>query len=113
MSFSCTIINVTLVFKVEVLSSLQKPKKITANASDGKSYILLCKPKVRMYIFACSTFTPCNYIHFVNIQDDLRKDARLMEFNSVINKVLYIILCKFSVFDMSALFVGNHVILIS
>lgn len=43
---------ITLVFKVEVLSSLQKPKKITANASDGKSYILLCKPKV----FACSTY---------------------------------------------------------
>lgn len=47
---------ITLVFKVEVLSSLQKPKKITANASDGKSYILLCKPKV----FACSTYT---YVH--------------------------------------------------
>lgn len=37
---------ITLAFKVEVLASLQKPKKITANASDGKSYILLCKPKV-------------------------------------------------------------------
>jgi serine/threonine-protein kinase ATR len=51
--------------KVEVLPSLQKPKKITACGSDGKAYVLLCKPK-----------------------DDLRKDARLMEFNSVINKCL-------------------------
>ncbi|XP_028587032.2 serine/threonine-protein kinase ATR isoform X1 [Podarcis muralis] len=50
---------------VEILSSLQKPKKITLNGSDGKSYIMMCKPK-----------------------DDLRKDCRLMEFNSLINKCL-------------------------
>ncbi|XP_064394848.1 serine/threonine-protein kinase ATR-like [Halichondria panicea] len=49
----------------EVLASLQRPKKITVIANDGKSYILLCKPK-----------------------DDLRKDARLMEFNTVVNKCL-------------------------
>ncbi len=34
--------------KVEVLPSLQRPKKITVVASDGKSYILLCKPKVKL-----------------------------------------------------------------
>ena len=47
-----------------MLGSLQRPKKIIVQASDGKTYILLCKPK-----------------------DDLRKDARLMEFNSIVNKV--------------------------
>jgi serine/threonine-protein kinase ATR len=46
------------------MQSLQKPKKITVYASDGRSYIFLCKPK-----------------------DDLRKDSRLMEFNSVINRL--------------------------
>ncbi|KAL1781523.1 serine serine/threonine-protein kinase ATR [Sigmodon hispidus] len=50
---------------VEVLSSLQKPKKISLKGSDGKFYIMMCKPK-----------------------DDLRKDCRLMEFNSLINKSL-------------------------
>lgn len=50
---------------VLVLSSLQRPKKVTARGSDGKPYGLLCKPK-----------------------DDLRKDARLMEFNGVINRAL-------------------------
>ncbi|XP_061492905.1 serine/threonine-protein kinase ATR isoform X2 [Rhineura floridana] len=50
---------------VEILASLQKPKKITLKGSDGKSYIMMCKPK-----------------------DDMRKDCRLMEFNSLINKCL-------------------------
>ncbi|XP_040283994.1 serine/threonine-protein kinase ATR isoform X1 [Bufo bufo] len=50
---------------VEILASLQKPKKISLKGSDGKSYIMMCKPK-----------------------DDLRKDCRLMEFNSLINKCL-------------------------
>ncbi|XP_032809792.1 serine/threonine-protein kinase ATR [Petromyzon marinus] len=50
---------------VEVLSSLQKPKKICIRGSDGRSYPMMCKPK-----------------------DDLRKDCRLMEFNSLINKCL-------------------------
>uniref|UniRef100_A0A7M4E020 Serine/threonine-protein kinase ATR n=1 Tax=Crocodylus porosus TaxID=8502 RepID=A0A7M4E020_CROPO len=50
---------------VEILASLQKPKKISLKGSDGKSYIMMCKPK-----------------------DDLRKDCRLMEFNSLINKFL-------------------------
>uniref|UniRef100_A0A4W3HDU3 Serine/threonine-protein kinase ATR n=1 Tax=Callorhinchus milii TaxID=7868 RepID=A0A4W3HDU3_CALMI len=51
--------------KVEILASLQKPKKINLKGTDGKSYIMMCKPK-----------------------DDLRKDCRLMEFNSLINKCL-------------------------
>lgn len=50
---------------VLVLSSLQRPKKVTVKGSDGKPYGLLCKPK-----------------------DDLRKDQRLMEFNGVINRAL-------------------------
>uniref|UniRef100_H3ANL6 Serine/threonine-protein kinase ATR n=1 Tax=Latimeria chalumnae TaxID=7897 RepID=H3ANL6_LATCH len=50
---------------VEILASLQKPKKISLKGSDGKFYTMMCKPK-----------------------DDLRKDCRLMEFNSLINKCL-------------------------
>jgi serine/threonine-protein kinase ATR len=49
----------------QVLSSLQKPRKISIIGSDGKVYNLLCKPK-----------------------DDLRKDQRLMEFNNMINRFL-------------------------
>lgn len=48
-----------------VLNSLQKPRKISIRGSDGKIYGLLCKPK-----------------------DDLRKDQRLMEFNTTINRFL-------------------------
>ncbi|SZF04158.1 unnamed protein product [Blumeria hordei] len=51
--------------EVMVLSSLQKPRKLTARGSDGKNYGLMCKPK-----------------------DDLRKDQRLMEFNGMINRSL-------------------------
>ncbi|OLY83968.1 Protein kinase rad3 [Smittium mucronatum] len=51
--------------EILVMSSLQKPKKITIVGSDGITYAFLCKPK-----------------------DDLRKDARQMEFNSLINQVL-------------------------
>ena len=50
---------------VLVLSSLQRPRKLTVRGSDGKNYGLLCKPK-----------------------DDLRKDQRLMEFNGIINRAL-------------------------
>lgn len=50
---------------VMILSSLQKPRKLTAIGSDGRQYGLMCKPK-----------------------DDLRKDQRLMEFNSMINRAL-------------------------
>lgn len=55
--------------KVEILASLQKPKKISLKGSDGKFYTMMCKPK-----------------------DDLRKDCRLMEFNCLINKVLRVVL---------------------
>ncbi|KAN0060681.1 hypothetical protein ACQY0O_007339 [Thecaphora frezii] len=51
--------------RIEVMNSLQKPRKIIIAGSDGKQYPFLCKPK-----------------------DDLRKDARLMEFDSMINKLL-------------------------
>jgi serine/threonine-protein kinase ATR len=50
---------------IEVLASLQRPKKVTLRGSDGKRYPMLCKPK-----------------------DDLRKDARLMEFNGIVNRCL-------------------------
>ncbi|KAJ1924525.1 hypothetical protein IWQ60_005140 [Tieghemiomyces parasiticus] len=51
--------------RIDVLHSLQKPKKITLLGSDGVRYAFLCKPK-----------------------DDLRKDARTMELNSMVNKFL-------------------------
>lgn len=51
--------------RIDIMSSLVKPKKITFRGSDGKSYPFLCKP-----------------------HDDLRKDARLMDLNSIINKLL-------------------------
>lgn len=51
--------------QIDVMSSLVKPKKISLLGDNGKTYAFLCKPK-----------------------DDLRKDARLMEFNSMINKLL-------------------------
>lgn len=50
---------------IDILSSLQRPRKIVVKASNGKSYAFLCKPK-----------------------DDLRKDARLMEFDAMINNLL-------------------------
>ncbi|KAF9205154.1 serine/threonine-protein kinase M1 [Haplosporangium sp. Z 27] len=48
--------------EVEVMSSLQRPRKITIVGSDGVQYTFLCKPK-----------------------DDLRKDAKVMEFNTLVN----------------------------
>ncbi|QSL66355.1 hypothetical protein MERGE_000733 [Pneumocystis wakefieldiae] len=53
--------------EVDIMNSLQKPRKITVIGSDGRYYSFLCKPK-----------------------DDLRKDARLMEFNTMINRFLRI-----------------------
>lgn len=50
---------------VLVLSSLAKPRRLTARGSDGANYMLLIKPK-----------------------DDLRTDQRLMEFNGIINRSL-------------------------
>ncbi|KAJ3333865.1 hypothetical protein HDU76_002191 [Blyttiomyces sp. JEL0837] len=51
--------------EIEIMNSLQKPRKISVLGSDGRDYIFLLKPK-----------------------DDLRKDARLMEFNGLINRLL-------------------------
>ncbi|KAL0334542.1 UNVERIFIED_CONTAM: Serine/threonine-protein kinase ATR [Sesamum radiatum] len=51
--------------EAEILSSLQRPKKIILMGSDGSERPFLCKPK-----------------------DDLRKDARMMEFNAMINRLL-------------------------
>ncbi|KAJ5895477.1 hypothetical protein N7495_007168 [Penicillium taxi] len=51
--------------EAQILSSLQKPRRISIRGSDGKIYNVLCKPK-----------------------DDLRKDQRLMEFNNMINRFL-------------------------
>ena len=50
---------------IQVMSSLQKPKKVTIRGTDGKLYAFLCKAK-----------------------DDLRIDYRIMEFFSVVNKCL-------------------------
>jgi serine/threonine-protein kinase ATR len=51
--------------EVDIMNSMQRPRKITVRGTDGVRYPFLIKPK-----------------------DDLRKDARLMEFNSIINKLL-------------------------
>ncbi|CDP14533.1 unnamed protein product [Coffea canephora] len=51
--------------EAEILSSLQRPKKVFLFGSDGTKRPFLCKPK-----------------------DDLRKDARMMEFNAMINRLL-------------------------
>lgn len=56
---------VDFVDEIDIMTSLQKPKKISVYGDDGVLYAFLCKPK-----------------------DDLRKDARLMEFNSMIIKLL-------------------------
>ena len=45
-----SIVALFLELKVEVLPSLQKPKKITIVGSDGNAYILLCKPKVIVFV---------------------------------------------------------------
>ena len=51
--------------EIDIMSSLARPRKITILGSDGQTYMFLGKPK-----------------------DDLRKDARLMDFNAIINKLL-------------------------
>lgn len=52
--------------ELTVLPSLQRPRRVTLRGSDGNDYIVMMKPK-----------------------DDLRKDFRLMEFNSVVKKYLH------------------------
>ncbi|XP_058072546.1 serine/threonine-protein kinase ATR isoform X2 [Magnolia sinica] len=51
--------------EAEILTSLQRPKKVVFLGSDGIEHPFLCKPK-----------------------DDLRKDARMMEFTAMINRLL-------------------------
>ncbi|KAG6891315.1 hypothetical protein C0992_009196 [Termitomyces sp. T32_za158] len=51
--------------EIEIMRSLARPRKITIQGSNGQIYMFLGKPK-----------------------DDLRKDARLMDFNAIINKLL-------------------------
>lgn len=65
MDVQLTIGNVGILDRVDIMQSVQKPKKLIFKGSDGKNYPFLCKP-----------------------HDDLRKDARLMDFNSMINKLL-------------------------
>lgn len=52
--------------EMEVLSSLQRPKKIRLLGNDGHFYTFLCKPN-----------------------DDLRKDSRFMEFCNLLNNILW------------------------
>ncbi|CAO3569415.1 unnamed protein product [Mortierella alpina] len=54
-----------LLDEIEVMSSLQRPRKVTIVGSDGRMYTYLCKPK-----------------------DDLRKDAKMTEFNCLVNYLL-------------------------
>ena len=51
--------------EIEIMKSLARPRKIVITGSDGQVYNFLGKPK-----------------------DDLRKDARIMDFNGIINKQL-------------------------
>ncbi|KZT05577.1 uncharacterized protein LAESUDRAFT_655532 [Laetiporus sulphureus 93-53] len=51
--------------EIDIMRSLARPRKITIHGSNGQIYMFLGKPK-----------------------DDLRKDARLMDFNAIINKLL-------------------------
>ncbi|KAI0068558.1 hypothetical protein BV25DRAFT_1792048 [Artomyces pyxidatus] len=51
--------------EIDVMRSLARPRKLTIIGSDRETYMFLGKPK-----------------------DDLRKDARLMDFNAIINKLL-------------------------
>lgn len=51
--------------RVKILSSMQKPRRLTIKGSDGGVYNILCKP-----------------------HDDLRKDAKLMEVTTMIDKLL-------------------------
>ncbi|EFA75155.1 protein kinase [Heterostelium album PN500] len=51
--------------QIVVMPSMQKPKKITIVGSTGQHHLFLVKPK-----------------------DDLRKDSRIMEFSTMVNKLL-------------------------
>ncbi|ODQ64945.1 hypothetical protein NADFUDRAFT_4642, partial [Nadsonia fulvescens var. elongata DSM 6958] len=49
---------------IDIMNSMQKPKRIILWGSDGKQYPILCKAN-----------------------DDVRKDSRLMEFNGMVNRL--------------------------
>ncbi|KAH3671692.1 hypothetical protein OGAPHI_000397 [Ogataea philodendri] len=51
--------------KVSILSSMQRPRRLYITGTDGRRYSILCKP-----------------------HDDLRKDAKLMEFTTVMDRLL-------------------------
>lgn len=51
--------------KITIINSMQRPRKVYIVGSDRKNYPFLCKP-----------------------EDDLRKDNRLMDFTSMVNKLL-------------------------
>jgi len=53
--------------ELEVLKSKEKPKKLTMLGSDGLSYSFLCKREIK---------------------GDMRKNSRMMEFSSVVNRLL-------------------------
>ncbi|KAG0225937.1 serine/threonine-protein kinase M1 [Actinomortierella wolfii] len=51
--------------EIDVMTSLQRPRKITIRGSDGRLYVFLCKPK-----------------------DDLRKDTKVVEVGALVNMLL-------------------------
>jgi serine/threonine-protein kinase ATR len=53
--------------QLAVMASLQKPRRVTFQGSDGNNYDFLCK---------------------VEDKGDMRKDSRLMEFNTMVNRLL-------------------------
>ncbi len=53
--------------EIEILKSKEKPRKLYMNGSDGKTYLFLCKKEER---------------------GDMRKNSRMMELNTVINRLL-------------------------
>jgi serine/threonine-protein kinase ATR len=53
--------------KLQILNSLMKPSRLTLRGSDGRAYDFLCKREDK---------------------GDMRKDSRLMEFNTMLNRLL-------------------------
>ena len=53
--------------ELEVLKSKEKPKKLSILGSDGRTYAFLCKKEIK---------------------GDMRKNSRMMEFNTVVNRLL-------------------------
>lgn len=53
--------------EIEVLKSKERPKKLTVMGSDGRAYSFLCKKEIK---------------------GDMRKNSRMMECNTVVNRLL-------------------------